>query len=72
MPKWEECVVAVAGMHCGGCEARVQRRLQSVPGVHQVAADHAAQEVRILFEPAVVSPGSLQEVLRDLGYEVRS
>ncbi|HEY3765984.1 MAG TPA: heavy-metal-associated domain-containing protein [Gaiellales bacterium] len=42
-------VLAVCGMHCGGCERTVTRAVERVPGVVRAHADFVAEEVEVVF-----------------------
>ncbi len=35
-------LMKVDGIHCGGCEARLKRTLEAVPGVEEAVASHVA------------------------------
>lgn len=64
-----EMQVLDKGIHCSGCEARIQSVLAKVPGVQQVKADHKTQLVRLTLEPETVSVEGVREKLEDMGYE---
>lgn len=57
-------------IHCEGCEQRIARALQRVPGVREVRADHRTQEVRVSTDDKL-SGDELTERLGRIGYEVR-
>lgn len=56
-------------MHCAGCEARVVRVLERLPGVREVEASHASQRVRVSIDPARVTPAEVQAAIRQAGFE---
>lgn len=64
----EQRTIAVQGMTCDGCEARVSRSLQQVDGIRAAAADHEVGEVRIAFEPGEVQLEAIKERIRETGY----
>ncbi|MBW3651218.1 MAG: cation transporter [Actinobacteria bacterium] len=66
----EELVLEVGGMTCTGCEARVGKVLDRLDGVRSATADHQAGKVRVLFDPAQTSAGSIGEAITGAGYEV--
>ena len=43
----EEVNITVEGMHCGGCEARIQNVVSDIKGVKEVKADHQTGNVCI-------------------------
>ncbi|MGQ9513271.1 cation transporter [Thermodesulfitimonas sp.] len=53
----EELRLAVEGMHCVGCAARLERRLQEIPGVVTAAVNFATGSATVVYLPEVTSPG---------------
>ena len=43
----EEVNITVEGMHCGGCEARIQNVISDIKGVKEVKADNQSGNVWI-------------------------
>ena len=72
MTQIETCEIQVLdkGIHCGGCETRIQSVLTKVPGVEMVNANHKTQKVELSLDPEVVSLQDVKEKLEDLGYKV--
>jgi copper chaperone len=66
----EKVQLTVTGMTCGGCENSVKRALQQLPGVHDVAASHLANEVNVTFDEVSVTPQTIRERIEALGYTV--
>jgi copper chaperone CopZ len=65
----EHAVVAVEGMSCGHCVARVTRAIQAVPGVR---VDHVEiGEVRAAYDPAVASEDRIREAIAAAGFTPR-
>ncbi len=60
----------VEGMTCSGCEQRISRSVERLHGVQDVTADHQTGELRITFEPALVSADVIAKHVRDTGYTV--
>lgn len=59
-------------LHCASCEQRVERALRQLPGVHDVAANAATQQVVATIDAGRVSASELQAKLGELGYRVTS
>jgi len=70
MAQVETCEIQVLdkGIHCAGCETRIQNVLAKVPGVREVKARHKTQKVDLLLDPEVVTVQHIRETLEDLGY----
>ena len=65
-----EVKLQVKGMSCSGCEQRIQKVLARIEGVVRSAADHQAEEVRVLFDPERTSEEALRSSIEQAGYEV--
>ncbi|MCZ2135287.1 MAG: heavy metal translocating P-type ATPase [Burkholderiales bacterium] len=64
--------IAIGGMTCASCVARVERALAKVPGVVQADVNLATESARIRFDPALVNDARLRRAVRDAGYEPRA
>ncbi|OCG74345.1 heavy metal translocating P-type ATPase [Microbacterium sediminis] len=62
-------VLEIEGMTCASCVARVEKRLQAVPGVE--AAVNLATESAKVSAPAAVTADALVEAVRSAGYDAR-
>ena len=61
-------VVAVHGMHCGGCERTVSRAVAAVPGVTNAQADFVAEEVEVTYDPGQTGLDAIRAAVRDAGF----
>jgi copper chaperone len=61
-------VVAVRGMHCGGCERTVSRTLEALPGVGRAQADLVAEEVEVTFDPGRTDLEAIRAAVREAGF----
>ena len=61
----------VVGMHCGNCQAKVERALKSVPGVYTAIVDLTAGEAEVDFNDDAVTANQLLGAVRKAGYEVK-
>ncbi|TCO82003.1 Cu+-exporting ATPase [Plasticicumulans lactativorans] len=61
--------LAVRGMSCASCSARVEAALRAVPGVRSARVNLAAERARIDFEPPA-TPAALVAAVEGAGYEV--
>ena len=57
-------------MHCAGCEQRVSNALRRLPGVQEVRASAATQQVLVTIDPAQVGSEQVRAKLEQLGYKV--
>ena len=60
--------IAVTGMTCAACSARVQRALQRTPGVKDAVVNLMTNSATVAFDRTIASPDSLVETVRATGY----
>ena len=60
--------LAVTGMTCAACQANVQRALSREPGVRTAAVNLMTGQARITFDPALINPARLVDVVEAIGY----
>ncbi len=65
----EQVVLSVGGMTCAACSSRVQRTLGKTPGVFDANVNLMMANATIAFDPAVITPDALMEVVRKTGYD---
>ena len=58
------------GMTCGNCSRSVERKLSATPGVSKATVDLVNASATVEYDPDVVKPESLDNAVRQLGYEV--
>ncbi len=68
--KRAEAVLTLGGLHCAACVARVERVLQTVPGVVQARVNLATRRAKVIFDPARANVEALQEAIVGAGYQV--
>ncbi len=56
------------GMHCNSCAMLIQMSLEDVEGVAEVKADYAAGTTEVTYDPAMVTPDQIAEVIVKAGY----
>jgi P-type Cu+ transporter len=59
----------VVGMHCGNCQAKVERALKAVPGVYTAIVDLSGGEAEVDFNDDAVTASQLLLAVRRAGYE---
>src|SRR5690606_6807905 len=70
-PTSEEWNLAIGGMHCASCVARVESAVSSVPGVKEARANLATERASILVDPATVREDQLAQAVARAGYSAR-
>jgi mercuric ion transport protein len=66
-----EAQLDIQGMTCEGCENSVNYALASKEGVMEASADYHSGTARVKYNPAVISPETLKQVIEsEVGYQV--
>jgi Cu+-exporting ATPase len=68
MPADRSTTLAVTGMTCAACQARVQRALTRAPGVRTASVNLLTNSARIAYDAGVTSPTALIDAVRATGY----
>ncbi len=58
----------VTGMSCAACSARIDKKLNSLPGVHQAGVNLATEKATIDYDPAQMTVDQLIEAVTSIGY----
>jgi len=62
--------LAIQGMHCDGCAARIKTMLEREPGVREADVSFHEEHVRVRFNEHAVGAARLVEVIGHAGFEV--
>ena len=60
----------VGGMTCGNCSRSVERKLSATPGVTKATVDLVNASAIVEYDADLVTPETLANAVRQLGYEV--
>ena len=58
----------VSGMTCAACSARVQRALETAPGVEEASVNLMTNCATVSYDPQATTPEQLVETIRSTGY----
>lgn len=58
------------GMGCASCAAKIEKALNNREGVKTVSVNYAAATVTIEYNPSLVTPESLREMVKKAGYDL--
>ncbi len=64
----ERCDIAVSGLTCAACSARVQRALERAPGVQTANVNLMTATATVAYDPSATSAERLVTAIRDTGY----
>ena len=63
--------LAIKGMHCASCVARVEKALTGIPGVREARVNLATDRARIVVEPDRFDESAIGRAVADAGYGAR-
>jgi len=66
----ERMTVAVRGMHCASCVAKVEGALRGVPGVREATVNLATERATVVFDPAAAGVPALRQAVAAVGYQI--
>lgn len=64
-------LLAIEGMTCGGCAAKVRRTVAELPGVVAVTVDLAANQATVGYDPEQVTVEAMVRAVESLDYAAR-
>jgi len=68
-PTRERVVIAIEGMHCGGCASGVKAMLKRTPGVVSADVSFEQKEAKVEFDSSATSRGKIVEAINNMGYK---
>ncbi len=60
--------LAIGGMHCSACSARVVKALKALPGVQEAEVSLETRQARITYTPGQITPELIQQAVTAAGY----
>ncbi|MCA9097873.1 MAG: cation-translocating P-type ATPase, partial [Planctomycetaceae bacterium] len=61
----------IHGMHCASCVSRVEKALESVPGVRSAVVQLTTQDATVRIDESFDDPHLLEQAVQSVGYEGR-
>ena len=62
--------IPVVGMACSACSANVEKKLNSLEGVHAASVSLLSRSVLVDFDPAVISLDDMKREINNIGYDL--
>ncbi len=63
--------VKIGGIACSFCANTIRKALMGMDGIKRVSVSLSHEEALVEYDPALIHPGEINEVLINLGYTVR-
>ncbi len=66
----KEISIPVAGMTCAACVRRVEKALNSVPGIEEATVNLSAGKAGVVYDPSACDVPAMARSVEEIGYEV--
>lgn len=66
----QHITLPISGMGCGGCVRSVEKALNALPGISNVAVSLEAAQVVVVIDPQRVTREELVTAIEDAGFDV--
>ena len=66
-----EANIAVEGMHCNHCKAKVEKAIGSVKGVKKYEVRLESADAFVIYEEGKTTPEKIAEAISAIGFEAR-
>ena len=66
----EKKTIAILGMMCAGCSARVEQKLNALDGISSASVNLPARTALVEFDPQQISLEQMRDALAAIGYEM--
>ena len=63
-------IFPVLGMSCASCAARVDKTLNSQPGVQEASVNYASATAQVIYDADACSPLLLKAAVQNAGYHL--
>ncbi|HZD89848.1 MAG TPA: heavy metal-associated domain-containing protein, partial [Pseudolabrys sp.] len=60
--------LAVEGVHCGGCIARIEKAVNDLPGVTEARLNFTNRRLHVAWAEDQIKPAEIIETLERIGY----
>lgn len=64
-----KATIAIEGMHCAACVAKVEEALRAVPGVSTANVNFSTEQANVTYDESLSGFETLQRAIVDAGYE---
>ena len=67
----ESKILTVTGMKCGGCESKVEGKLQELEGIESIQVTHKEDKVEVEFDENKTSVDAIKQKITEAGFSVQ-
>ncbi len=65
-----QAMLPITGMTCANCSTTIERNLKRLPGVEKASVNLATERAHVIYDPAILTPEEITELVEELGYGV--
>jgi len=58
----------ITGMTCAACSARIEKKLNALPGISQAVVNLASEKASVDYDPKLIKTGDMIKSIEQLGY----
>jgi Cu+-exporting ATPase len=67
-PDVRQAIIPIAGMTCAACSTRIEKKLNSLPGVERASVNLATEKADVAFRPNAIRLLAIKDAITALGY----
>ncbi len=68
--KQAKITIPITGMHCAACASRIEKGLNSLPGISSANVNLVMEKGTVSYDPKEIDPGQMIERITELGFGV--
>lgn len=61
----------ITGMTCAACSARIEKKLNALPGISQATVNLASEKASVDYDPKLIKTGDMIKSIQQLGYSAQ-
>lgn len=66
----KQVTLAIEGMTCAACSARIEKVVQKLEGVHSITVNLVTEKANITYDPHKIKLAKIKETIEKIGYKV--
>ncbi len=61
---------SITGMHCASCASTIKHKIEKLDGVKDVAVNYGTETARVVFNPNIITPSTMNNEIDKYGYHL--
>jgi len=71
-PQENEISLKISGMTCAACSARIEKKLNSLPGIEAAHVNLGTEQASVNYEPEVIKVADMIKAVKAMGYDAEN